>query len=122
MTRKQLDNIDHRDASLDAPLFVDGADTRLGMLVRDAEGQEDEMARVEREQIVREKLSAIEPALRPRERYVLHHRLLSDEPERLVDVGRRFGVSRERVRQIELRVKQQLQRALAELAPESKAA
>lgn len=97
-------------------------DERVVALVRDDEGLEEEMLRAQREHLVRATVEAIEPSLPQRERYILRHRLLSDEPVRLADIGRHFGVSRERVRQLELRVKQKLQRALAELAPERKAA
>jgi RNA polymerase sigma-32 factor len=106
--------LEERDVSLDAP--------RSLTLVRDDESQEEEVLRARREHLVRATVSAIEPSLPPRERYILRHRLFSDEPEALTDIGRHFGVSRERVRQLELRVKQKLQRALAELAPERKAA
>jgi RNA polymerase sigma-32 factor len=120
--REMTTNLDRRDVSLDAPLTVDAPDTRVTMLVGEPDGSEEELVRLEREQIVRETVSAIEPGLPPRERYVLRHRLLSDEPERLVDIGHRFGVSRERVRQIELRLKKTLRKALAELAPQRQAA
>ena len=119
---EMIANLDRRDVSLDAPLTVDGPNTRVTMLVRESEGHEGELARIEREEVVRDKVGAIEPGLPPRERYLLRHRLLSDEPEPLADIGRRFGVSRERVRQIELRLKKKLQKALAELAPERNAA
>ncbi len=113
--REMSVRLDERDVSLDAPHSVVA-------LVRDGDSQEEEMLRAHREHLVRSTVSAIEPSLPARERYILRHRLLSDEPERIIDIGRRFGVSRERVRQLELRIKQKLQRALAELAPERKAA
>jgi RNA polymerase sigma-32 factor len=109
-------HLDERDVSLD------GADARVLTLVREDESQEQRVLRAQREYLVRTTVDAIEPSLPPRERYILRHRLLSDEPAALRDIGRHFGVSRERVRQLELRVKRKLQRALAELAPEGKAA
>jgi RNA polymerase sigma-32 factor len=120
--REMSVRLDERDVSLDAPRSHDGAETRVVTLVREDESQEEGMLRADRERRVRATLDAIEPSLPPRERYILRHRLLSDEPARLRDIGRHFGVSRERVRQLELRVKRKLQHALAELAPERKAA
>jgi RNA polymerase sigma factor (sigma-70 family) len=52
-----------------------------------------------------------------RERFILEHRLLAD-PEveySLVHIGRLFGVSRERARQLEWRVKEKIKRHLAPL-------
>jgi RNA polymerase sigma-32 factor len=120
--REMSVRLDERDVSLDAPRSPDGADPRVVTLVREGESQEEGMLRAHREHLVRATVKAIEPSLPPRERYILRHRLLSDEPARLGDISRHLGVSRERVRQLELRVKQKLQRALAELAPDRKAA
>jgi RNA polymerase sigma-32 factor len=111
--REMSVRLDERDLSLDAHVVT---------LVRDDESQEEEMVRAQREHLVRTTVEAIEPSLPQRERYILRHRLLSDEPAPLGAIGRHFGVSRERVRQLELRVKQKLQSALAELAPDRKAA
>ena len=50
-----------------------------------------------------------------RGRYILEKRLLNEEPMSLAQIGKEFGVSRERARQLELRVKKKLQKALAHL-------
>ena len=54
-------------------------------------------------------------ALDPRERTVIEQRVLADQRPSLVELGRRFGISRERVRQIEARARAKLARDLAEL-------
>jgi RNA polymerase sigma-32 factor len=120
--REMTANLDQRDLSLDTPLFAEGPDTKIVGLVQGGDGQDDEMSRVERERIVRATVTAIEPALSTRERYIVRHRLLTDAPQTLIEIGRRFRVSRERVRQIELRLKGKLRQALAELAPDRRAA
>lgn len=53
--------------------------------------------------------------LNQRERYIVEHRLLAEPEERMTleDIGAEFGVSRERVRQLETEIKQKLQRRLA---------
>jgi RNA polymerase sigma-32 factor len=121
LVREMTTNLEQRDLSLDAPL-PDGTTTRLQLLPG---GEGDQEARVvddERDQLVRETLRALRPALNEREQYIVDERLCSDEPETLVEIGRRFRISRERVRQIEESVKHKLRRALAELDPERQAA
>ena len=44
---------------------------------------------------------------------IIHNRLEQDDPVTLEDIGKRWGVSRERVRQVELKAKQYLHRYLA---------
>jgi RNA polymerase sigma-32 factor len=64
--------------------------------------------------------SAVRGALRSldkRERRIAQARLLSDEPSTLEALGKEFGVSKERVRQLEVRVRDKLRSALSEFAP-----
>jgi RNA polymerase sigma-32 factor len=46
--------------------------------------------------------------LNPREKYIIQKRILSEEPETLKELGERFGVTRERARQIERAALQKL--------------
>lgn len=114
--------IRERDASLDAPVSLDGTTTAVERLADGGETPDDDAARVERQRIVRATLALIEPTLSERERYIIHHRLLADEPEPLSSIGRRFRISRERTRQIQEAVRRKLREALADLAPERRAA
>jgi RNA polymerase sigma-32 factor len=52
-----------------------------------------------------------------RERRIVHARFLSDEPCTLEALGRELGVSKERVRQLEVRVRDKLRDALSSYAP-----
>jgi len=54
---------------------------------------------------LRETIAAFPPTLDPRARGIFEMRLLRDKPARLADVGRRFGISGERARQLETRVR-----------------
>lgn len=56
--------------------------------------------------------------LSPRERNIVERRLMSDEPETLEQLGAAFGVSKERVRQIEERAKERMRVRLQEIAGE----
>ena len=61
---------------------------------------------------MRSRLAAIGPSLEQRERAVLAERLLSDEPVRLRDLGQRFAVSGEAMRQVEQRLLSRLRASL----------
>jgi RNA polymerase sigma-32 factor len=66
---------------------------------------------------VREALSRVLEQLNDRERRIVEARLISDEPCTLEHLGREMGVSKERIRQLEERVRRKLQSSLAEFAP-----
>jgi RNA polymerase sigma-32 factor len=56
--------------------------------------------------------------LSARERYIVERRLLTDEAATLAEIGRELSLSRERVRQLEERLKGKLRRALADFEPD----
>jgi RNA polymerase sigma-32 factor len=56
--------------------------------------------------------------LNERERHILTERRLKDEPTTLEDLSSEYGISRERVRQIEVRAFEKLQRAMRSLEAE----
>ena len=53
------------------------------------------------EAVIREKLGSFKKDLSEREVYILENRVFSDAPETLQEIGERYGITRERVRQIE---------------------
>ena len=61
-------------------------------------------------------------ALNDREKHILTERRLADEPKTLEELSQVYGVSRERIRQIEVRAFEKLQAALIRLAGEQEAA
>jgi len=63
---------------------------------------------------VRAKLGQAFEVLSDREQRIVEERIMSDEPRTLEDLGREMGVSKERVRQLEVRARQKLRRELAE--------
>ena len=105
--------LEAKDSSLDAAAWKEGSETQLDRLADErGEGQEDSFERMQRDSIVRDRVSGISRTLSPRERYILARRLLCDEQETLAEIGRHLNLSRERVRQIEDRLKLKLRRAL----------
>ena len=66
----------------------------------------------------RQALNGAMSVLNPREKRIFEARRLADEPMTLEDLASEFGVSRERVRQIEVRAFEKLQKAMRAAAEE----
>ena len=100
------------DTSLNAPLREEGEGEWQDWLVDNSPSQETVLAR---EEEGRNRLSALRDALgvlNPRERRIFEARRLADDPITLEDLSGEFGVSRERVRQIEVRAFEKVQEAV----------
>ena len=110
-----LRRVQERDVSLDVPLTADASTTRLDLLVSQMANQEDVVSGAEARKRLREAVRAAIETLDDRERYIAENRLLVDSEDRLTlqDIGARYNVSRERVRQLEVLIKQKLQKRLA---------
>ncbi len=106
------------DTSLNAPLRTDGDGDGewQDWLVDSSENQEEVLAGNEeagmRNSMLREALTKLDP----RERRVIEARKLQDEPATLEDLSQEFNVSRERIRQIEVRAFDKLQKAVRNAA------
>lgn len=114
-----LQRIDRRDASFEQPGAGDGARPFAELLRDDSTPEADDL--VARRASQGELAQAIERAtsdLSTRERYILEHRLLADEESRLPlsEIGKSFGVSRERARQLEQAVRSKLRTRLSATA------
>jgi RNA polymerase sigma-32 factor len=100
------------DASLNAPLREEGEGEWQDWLVDNSQSQEQILVEEEEGQ---NRLAALRSALtvlNPRERRIFEARRLSDDPITLEDLSTEFGVSRERVRQIEVRAFEKIQEAV----------
>jgi RNA polymerase sigma-32 factor len=101
------------DASLNAPIRDDGeAGEWQDWLVDTAPNQEALMAESEEYDHRRDALTGAMGVLNARERRIFEARRLADEPMTLEDLAAEFGVSRERVRQIEVRAFEKVQSAV----------
>ncbi|SDG37375.1 RNA polymerase sigma factor RpoH [Roseospirillum parvum] len=101
-----------RDSSLNARLGEDGDIERLDLLVDDGPSQEDRYIAEEDRGLAGSLVGSALQVLDPRERQIIQARRLSEDPVTLEDLGGRFGVSRERVRQLENRAMKKLERAI----------
>ncbi len=90
-----------RDLSLDLPFDEDQDLTPLALLSDDSPDQEDMLIRSQDSQIQRNEISKALARLSERERYIITHRIMSDNPLTLREIGDTFNLSRERIRQIE---------------------
>jgi RNA polymerase sigma-32 factor len=91
------------DFSLDAAINEDsgGETSHLEMLTDSSASLEDQTANKEEHALVKKDIGSALALLNERERYIIETRTMSDEPKSLQGLGTEFGVSRERVRQIE---------------------
>jgi RNA polymerase sigma-32 factor len=108
------------DHSLNAPLKIDGDGEWQDWLVDDADSQEIVLAEQQELSKRRKLLSQAMKSLNTRERHILTERRLKDEPTTLEDLSKEYGISRERVRQIEVRAFEKLQRAIKAQAMEQR--
>ncbi|HEY2662190.1 MAG TPA: RNA polymerase sigma factor RpoH [Caulobacteraceae bacterium] len=107
------------DASLNAPLRVDGESEWQDWLADDTQvSQETQLAEDEEKSIRMSLLEEAMTELTDRERHILTQRRLKDDPTTLEDLASEYGVSRERVRQIEVRAFEKLQKAMRTAATE----
>jgi RNA polymerase sigma-32 factor len=101
------------DASLNAPIREDSEGGEWqDWLVDERQDQEEQLAESEELSNRRSALSGALSVLNDRERRIFEARRLSDDPMTLEDLAAEFGVSRERVRQIEVRAFEKVQKAV----------
>jgi len=105
-----------RDLSLDAASEDSDGRPLLDFLPSAEATAEDRVAQAEFAQQVSEKIQEFGATLKDKEAVIFQSRLLAEKPLTLQDIGDRYGISRERVRQLEERVKKKLKAyLLAEL-------
>ncbi len=100
------------DASLNAPLREDGEGEWQDWLVDDTADQESQLAEREESDTRLIALRGALSVLNPRERRIFEARRLAEDPITLEELSTEFGVSRERVRQIEVRAFEKVQAAV----------
>jgi len=105
-----------RDVSLDLPFDENQELTPLELLSDDSPDQEDMLIMSQDSQIRRNEVSKALDKLSERERYIITHRIMSDNPMTLREIGDTFKLSRERIRQIEQEALTKLRRDMQDSA------
>jgi len=100
------------DFSLDVELQDGAKQTHLDLLESDVANEEEEYAVHEERDLLRGRVHEAMEHLNEKERYIVEHRLMCDEPETLQEIGAHFSISRERARQIEGNVIRKMRSAL----------
>lgn len=98
-----------RDVSVDTPIDSDDESASLLDFMADKRGTaEEEVATSEYRELISKKMAEFAKTLKGKEQVIFSKRLLAEEPLTLQDIGDQYGISRERVRQLESRVKKKL--------------
>jgi RNA polymerase sigma-32 factor len=106
------------DASLNVPMGTDGDMEWQDWLADDDQGQAEDFADRQEYDARMDLLSNAMTDLNERERHILTERRLSEEPKTLEELSETYNVSRERIRQIEVRAFEKLQKAMKRMAKE----
>ncbi len=105
VSEQEILNMDQRldswDVSLDAPLREDSGTEKIEFLSKESESAEQKVAKKEIEALLHEKIAELRKKMTKRELEIFELRIFSDTPATLQEIGDRYGISRERVRQIE---------------------
>lgn len=111
-----------REMSLDAPIGPDSDQTQISLLPSDTEGAESLLSKTQLRELLKDKLALFRETISPREKLILEKRILAESPVTLQEIGEEFGISRERVRQLEERLKKTLliflRKEMPDLEPE----
>ncbi len=93
----------YTDISLEAPVHDESDDTIMDMM-KSGENVEEVVAEQEKSEILAKKVAEFKKTLNDKELFIFEQRIMAEEPFTLQEIGARFSISRERVRQIENRV------------------
>jgi RNA polymerase sigma-32 factor len=121
VTEEEVNSMNRRmsmggDSSLNAPMREDGEGSWQDWLVDNDPLQDERLAEDEEKHVRHDLLVEAMDDLNDREKHILAERRLSDDPKTLEELSQVYGVSRERVRQIEVRAFDKLQKAMLRLA------
>lgn len=113
--RDMAQRMSGRDLSLDRPLD-DESGTSLGDMQKNHSDQplDEQLAKAEQLAMLTEKINEIRPDLSDREKIILDERILADDPLTLQEIGEKYGITREAVRQMEQRLMKKIKAKMEE--------
>ena len=112
--------MDNWDMSLESPVREDSNDEQKDFIPHGGPSVEEVVAGREIKERMYELLNELQKSLNDKEQMILQTRLLSDEPRTLQDIADIFGISRERVRQIEVNLLKKMKKYLEQEVPDIK--
>jgi RNA polymerase sigma-32 factor len=121
VTQEEVTSMNRRmsmggDTSLNVPMREDGEGQWQDWLADDSPLQDSVVAEAQEADVRHSMLVSAMDDLNEREKHILTERRLTDDPKTLEELSQVYGVSRERVRQIEVRAFEKLQKAMMRLA------
>jgi RNA polymerase sigma-32 factor len=125
VSEEEVNNMNRRmamggDTSLNVPMREDGDGQWQDWLVDDTPLQDERVADAQEGDMRHALLSEAMDNLNEREKHILTQRRLIEEPQTLEELSQTYSVSRERVRQIEVRAFEKLQKAMLRIAGEKR--
>ncbi len=125
VSEEEVNNMNRRmamggDTSLNVPMREEGDGQWQDWLVDDAPLQDERVADAQEGDMRHALLSEAMDSLNEREKHILTQRRLIEEPQTLEELSQTYSVSRERVRQIEVRAFEKLQKAMLRIAGEKR--
>ncbi len=122
VTEKEVVDMDQRldgwDVSLDAPLTDDSDSEKIEFISYDSESAEEKMAKKEMDNLIHSKIEIFRKRMSKRENEIFDLRIFSDSPATLQEIGDRYGISRERVRQVEKNIITKMREFIKEEMPD----
>jgi RNA polymerase sigma-32 factor len=112
VSEREITDMDQRldgwDVSLDAPVKDDSDTEKIEFLKTTVESAEDQVAKKEIEILITNKIKEFKKQMTQRELEIFEKRIFSDDPVTLQEIGDSYGISRERVRQVEKNILKRL--------------
>ena len=104
--------LSHRDLSLDAYISDESDTTHIDHLTYKGEDQEMALIKKEERDLVKRNIAGALTHLNERESYIVKHRIMTESPITLQEIGSKYNITRERARQIEKQALKKLRLAL----------
>ncbi len=92
------------DVSLDTPVGEDNDTRQMDLLPSTFEDADDSYERKQLISLLKKQIEFVKKDLNERDAYIFHNRIMSEDPITLQEVGKKYGITRERARQLEARV------------------
>jgi RNA polymerase sigma-32 factor len=122
VSKKEVVEMDQRingwDVSLDAPLTDDTNTARIEFLKTSSEPLEDKISKKEFRTILHQRIAEFKKEMNHRELDIFNRRIFAEDPETLAEIGKRYGISRERVRQIQKNIIAKMKKSFKHALPD----